>query len=145
MSQRVSINDFHIHSHESHPFNEYVDSICTHIAKKPQESRVRMTPISPVLAFDAYCIDVATALQCPGISEALQAPDDWNPCSQIGLDPAIIAAHIDSHGDNSKDITQCVYEGIQVMHYYIQNFLDRVVRKFMSSKLNKSGPAVLSE
>ena len=55
-----------------------------------------MTPVSPVLDLNAYCIDVALALCIPCVSEALQAPEGWNTQEQIGLSAAVIAARIDS-------------------------------------------------
>ena len=48
------LNDFHIHSHEGHPWNEYADSICDFMIRKPQEAKVIMTPISPCDAYKAY-------------------------------------------------------------------------------------------
>ena len=38
----------HIHSRDQHPWNELADSIYTFVVRKPQESRVRWTPLSPL-------------------------------------------------------------------------------------------------
>ena len=58
--QKGSLSDHHIHSHEQHPWNEYADSICDHIAKSPSESRVSMTPLSPITGEGCFCIDLAS-------------------------------------------------------------------------------------
>ena len=66
----------HIHSHDNHPWNELTDAICTFVTKKPQESKVKWTPISPLDNEIGYCLDIASCMYNDFVSRSLSKDDD---------------------------------------------------------------------
>ena len=58
--QGISLGGHHVHSHEVHPWNEYVYNICDYIITKPQQESFAMTPVSPIDGFKAYSIYLAS-------------------------------------------------------------------------------------
>ena len=87
-----------MHSHDNHPWNELADAICAFVAKKPQESRVRWTPISPLDHEKGYCLDVASCMYNDFVLRSLSKDDDIDFTSQIALKANYIAFKIDTHG-----------------------------------------------
>ena len=73
----------HIHSHDNHPWNELADAICTFVAKKPQESRVKWTPISVLDNEKEYCLDIASCMYNDFVSRLLSKDDDIDFTCQI--------------------------------------------------------------
>jgi len=136
------ISDHHIHSHEQHPWNEYVDSICTHIAKSPQEAKVRMTPVSPMCSESVFCMDFASLMSDAKIAEALGASDSWSSSKQIGLDPRTIASRIDAECLKPSDGCACEHEVLKVVQYNVQTFIDIDDRNIMYTKLKHCGIAI---
>jgi hypothetical protein len=81
----------HIHSHDQHPWNELADSICTFVVRKPQESRVRWTPISPLSKEKAFCIDIASCVQYQFFADSVSKDVDIPMTCQIALNSKHLA------------------------------------------------------
>ena len=81
----------HIHSHDQHPWNELADSICTYVVKKPQESRVRWTPVSPLREEKAFCLDLSSCVQDQFFVDSLSKDTEIRPTRQIALSTNYLA------------------------------------------------------
>jgi hypothetical protein len=75
----------HGHSHDQHPWNELADSICTFVVKKPQESRVRWTPLSPLSKETVFCTDIASCMQYQFFADSVSKDADIPMTRQIVL------------------------------------------------------------
>ena len=67
----------HIHSHDNHPWNELADSICIFVCKKPQESKVRWTPISPIDEKKGFCLDLASCIHDDFVAKSSRKMRRW--------------------------------------------------------------------
>ena len=70
------------------------DAICIFVAKKPQESRVKWTPISPLDHEKGYCLDIASCMYNDFVSRSLSKDDDIGFACQIALKASYIASRI---------------------------------------------------
>lgn len=127
----------HIHSHDQHPWNELADSICTFVIKRPVESRVRWTPISPLCQEKAYCIDIASCMQNPFFVDSVSKDSDIPMTRQIALSTKYLAEKIDTHGAHEASTSKSL--PIKVVQYNVQTFKDEsdeidLYARFMTSK-----------
>ena len=144
VAYRYTLHDHPIKSHYHHPWNEYVDSLCTFFDSKPQESKVCLTPISPGNAHLAFCIDSASVYECDQIMQSLQPADGWNAKTQIGLSSGIIGMSIDNHvnvADSLHVIRMC---NVKVMQYNIRTFVSEDARKAFFVRVRKDKIGILS-
>ena len=139
LSLECDIIDWHVKSHDFHPWNELADSLCDFYAKRPIESLVRMTPISPLSDFKAYAIDIAAAMCSPLLESQLVSPV-FDSTTQTGIGASQIATAIDTHGrdtkrdtnTNSKDVS---LHDFNVVQYNVQTFSDADDRKDVMTRL----------
>ena len=139
-----SIYDHHIHSHNMHPWNELVDSLCTYINEKPQQSTFLMTPVSPLTEYKAHCVDIATAFCSPYVRKSLSAHEDWQASQQRVITPSIISKRLDTtfkQGTQSHD-RQVVIHELRVVQYNIQSGLNVDLKKSFYTRLKLEGIAI---
>ena len=137
------ICDHHIKSHYRHPWNEYVDCLCTFFTEKPQESRVSVSPISLVDSFKAFCIDLASVNECEQISSSLQAHANWQPTIQKALKALLIASRIDKH-EYDKDSSTISMYNLYTLQYNIKTLTKYGDRKvFLPGSPRKKLPSLL--
>ena len=83
----------HVHSHNYHPYNDYVDSICTHILNKPSPCVI---PFGPITSSDLDEIDLFCACRPASVQAQITSPVLDPSHKQHVLCSNVIANNIDS-------------------------------------------------
>ena len=96
----------HVHSHILHPFNDYVDSICTHVKDKFRRTSLAIGPIGIELirSADHYCAHL-----CSSVSQQLVLGDEAHLGHLASIEPKCIGRSID--GDGMSPL-EAVHDGL---------------------------------
>ena len=92
MRSLLNIQYAHVHSHNLHPFNDYVDSLCTHVHKKIAATHVAFGPIGDTLvrSIDHYCAQL-----CNSVAQQVMLPVGFDLDEMISIDSRGIGMVID--------------------------------------------------
>ena len=91
----LNIQYSHVHSHNLHPFNDYVDSICTHIKNRFQHTPLVVGPIGIELirSADHYCAHL-----CGGVAQQLFLGGEACLTQLASIEPKCVGRIIDGDG-----------------------------------------------
>ena len=89
-----SIEGFHIHSHQGHPWNELADSICNYY--KNHRPLVAKVPFAPMTRRACFEYQMFVSLQDSWVLNSLAVEEDRCYNSVKALPPDVIAQRIDN-------------------------------------------------
>ncbi len=96
----LNIQYAHVHSHNLHPFNDYVDSICTHVRDRFPRTPLLIGPVGVELVHSAGHF---WALLCGSVSQQVVLHDGGMLSSLVSIESGGIGNCMDGDGTSSRD------------------------------------------